>query len=320
MRQPLVGAAAWPAWTPEGFEEYRTHFPTTPTRVAGVERATTECFVAEWNAGADGRGVRSLAASAHQTSVVLVRGFLGNYMPGNLDATARALRTLGFDAFIAKNGAGATIERNARRIAEHLRERGTRERLLFCGHSRGGVEALTLLAHHREIAARCDGVVGSQMPFGPSRVLGSILRGESRSTLSGPRRRAAELVQWLGLHLVGAASGGRELSGEEWTAAVTPLSMLTWPFPVLQVASWSVQPTAWLDSFHRRLSEIAPGNAHDGQFYLDEALWPRLPHVLLPRIDHAQPVVGGFGFDAPRFWITLLSTLLALPSHTGARQ
>lgn len=307
------------AWTPEDFDEYRTRFPATPARVTTIDRALTERFIANWHAGPDGLDHGALSDRARHTTVVLVRGFLGNYMPRNLTAVAHALRVRGFDAFIANNGAGATVQQNVASLAQHLNRRASRDRLVFCGHSRGGVEALTLLAQHPELAARCDGVAGSQMPYGPSRVLGSILHGTDRASLKGPSRRLAESVQRVGLLLLGAAHGGRELAGAQWLRHVSELASTVWPFPVLQMVSWSTQPTAWLDSFHRRLAEIAPGNAHDGQFYVDEALWPTLPHVLMPRIDHAQPAVGGFGFDHTRYWMTLLATLQSL-SHSGDRQ
>ena len=57
-------------------------------------------------------------------------------------------------------------------------------------------------------------------------------------------------------------------------------------------------------------AEIAPLRAHDGQFLLEDLIWPGLPHVLLPEVDHAQPVLGGAGFDAARYWMTLLAVLL----------
>lgn len=307
------------AWTPEGFDEYRTRFPATPARVSTIDRTVTERFIANWHAGPDAADHGALTKRAEHTTIVLVRGFLGNYMPRNLAAVAHALRARGFDAIIANNGAGATVQQNVATLARQLTRRASRDRLVFCGHSRGGVEALTLMAQHPELAARCDGVAGSQMPFGPSRVLGSILHGTDRASLKGPQRRMAEFVQGVGLRLLGAAGGGRELASAQWSRHVSGLSSTVWPFPVLQMVSWSVQPTAWLDSFHRRLAEISPGNAHDGQFYLDEALWPTLPHVLLPRIDHAQPAVGGFGFDHARYWTTLLATLQSL-SQSGDRQ
>ena len=105
-------------------------------------------------------------------------------------------------------------------------------------------------------------------------------------------------------------SGGRELTSDLWPALVGRVDRIRWPFPVLQTASWSSQPTAWLDSFHERLGEIGPGRAHDGQFFLDDLIWPGLPHVLLPHVDHAQPAVGGHGFDPARYWLAVLSVVL----------
>ena len=171
-----------------------------------------------------------------------------------------------------------------------------------------------LLSRFRALAVRCDGVALSQMPHGPSRVLESVLLGWHRETLP-VRRLATELAQRCGLALLGARPGGYEMTSKAWPALVARVDDVAWPFPVLQTASWSLRPTAWLDSFHRRLEEIGPGRAHDGQFFLDDLIWPALPHVLLPDVDHAQPVVGGHGFDPARYWLTLLTVLVDEPPH-----
>jgi len=309
-------------WSPDGFDEFQREFPHTPPQVATADRGLTATFIDHWRAGPSSDAMLRLRRRAPQTTVVFVRGFLGNYMPGNLVLAARELRRLGFDAFIARNRAGATVDDNVKSIERHLHARRLRNRLVFCGHSRGGVESLTLLASRNDLASQCDGVAAAQMPFAQSRVLESMLLGAHRESLRGTRRRAAEAVQRAGLELIGAAPGGRELGGDGWARCVDRIAHVAWPFVVAQVATWSIRPTAWLDSFHQRLGEIAPGRAHDGQFYLDEALWPSLPHVLLPHVDHAQPAVGGFGFDTARFWSTLLTTLdtidrRGLPSSTG---
>jgi len=34
-----------------------------------------------------------------------------------------------------------------------------------------------------------------------------------------------------------------------------------------------------------------------------------VPQVCLPRLDHGQPVLGGLGFDAGRFWLALADLL-----------
>jgi hypothetical protein len=223
---------------------------------------------------------------------------------------------MGFDAFITRNRPGGTVDGNVTILAAHLKRGATRPRLLFCGHSRGGVECLTLLARSPSLARRCAGVALSQTPHGPSFVMESVLDGRHRGGAFPARRRASEAMQHAALAILGARPGGRELTSAVWPSIVRRIAGTQWPFPVVQTASWSTVPTAWLDSFHERLKEIGPGRAHDGQFFLDDLIWPGLPHVLLPRVDHAQPAVGGYGFDPARYWLAMLSLLLD-PSTRG---
>jgi hypothetical protein len=150
------------------------------------------------------------------------------------------------------------------------------------------------------------GVVLSQTPRGPSAVLESLLLRTHQDSV-GRRRWAEEWTQRLGLHAVGAARGGRQLTSGPLAELVATVDEFAPEFPVWQTASWSSQPTTWLDSFHERLGEIRPGAAHDGQFFLEDLIWPGLPHVLLPHIDHAQPAMGGFGFDHVRYWKLLIT-------------
>jgi hypothetical protein len=298
-------------WTPAGFERYRELYPRTPPLVPAADPAWSVRFAAAWRDLLESVD-RTLRPRAARTTVVFVRGYLGHYMPGNLTGPYAALIRLGFDAFIARNRAGGSVAANVAALARQLRERPTRERLVFCGHSRGGLECLTLLASNPALARRCDGVALSQTSHGPSYVIESVLQGRHRGPSFSPRRRAAEAVQSALLALVGARGGGRELASDVWPALVGAVDRICWPFPVLQTASWSSRPTAWLDSFHRRLGEIGPGRAHDGQFFLDDLIWPGLPHVLLPDVDHAQPAVGGHGFEPARYWLAVLCLLLGM--------
>jgi pimeloyl-ACP methyl ester carboxylesterase len=296
------------AWTPEGFERYRDLYPHTPALNPEPDPIWTMRFTDAWRSGL--RGVESaLRARAADTTVVFMRGYLGRYMPHNLSAPCSALRRLGFDAFIARHRSGGTVEHNVAAVAAQLQRRRLRERIVFCGHSRGGLESLRLLASHPWIAKRCDGVALSQTPHGPSFVMDSVLAGLHRERRFSMRRRVAETLQRLSLTLIGARPGGRELTSAVWPAVVATVDRRRWPFRVVQTASWSSQPTAWLDSFHGRLGEIGPGRAHDGQFFLDDLVWPGLPHVLLPHLDHAQPAVGGLGFDHARYWLSILTVV-----------
>jgi pimeloyl-ACP methyl ester carboxylesterase len=297
-------------WAPDGFDEYRSLYPETGPLNPPPDRAWTRRFVNIWREGAPGVE-RWLRPFAKGTTVVFVRGYLGHYMPLNLTAPCAALDRLGFDAFVARNQAGGTVSGNVARIVRHLDRRPVRDRLVFCGHSRGGLECLTLLARHPHVAGRCAGVALSQAPHGPSFVMESVLNGSHGRRGSPLGRRAADTLQRAGLTLLGARPGGHELTPQVWPALVAAVDEVRWPFCVIQTASWSSRPTAWLDSFHGRLGEIGPGRAHDGQFFLEDLVWPSLPHVLLPHLDHAQPAVGGLGFDHTRYWLSLLRMVLA---------
>lgn len=296
-------------WIPEGFERYRDLYPQTPPLDPAPDSIWTARFAEVWRSGI--RAVEhSLSPRAATTTIVFVRGYLGHYMPGNLAAPCAALRRIGFDAFIARNRSGGTVAGNVVALGRQLRTRATHERLVFCGHSRGGLECLALLASDASLARRCDGVVLSQTAHGPSYVIESVLQGRHRERSYTARRRATEFAQHTALALIGATRGGHELTSAVWPTIVADVDRVSWPFPVLQTASWSSEPTAWLDSFHERLGEIGPGRAHDGQFFLNDLIWPELPHVLLPHVDHAQPAVGGHGFDSARYWLAVLSLAL----------
>lgn len=288
-------------WSPFGFDTYRQRFPATPPLTLPPDR--TAAFCAAWDDLADpvarAHGLRPLAGGV---TVVFIRGYLGHYMPGNLVPARDSLRRFGFRAHLAPNSAGGAIAPNGQRLAALL-DRLAPSPVILCGHSRGGLEALFALRQRPDLTRRVKALLMSQTPRGPSWVLESVLtRRHPRTT----RRALAEVTQRLGLTLLGARPGGLELAREHLEPLVARLAPDTLPFPVLQTASWSSRPTTWLDSFHERLSELRPGVAHDGQFYLEDLLWPGLNHVLLPHLDHAQPVMDGFGFDSARYWQTLL--------------
>ena len=301
-------------WSPEGFDRYRELFPETPTISIDDDLDKSEVFRSTWTLGAEA-AARNIKKLGSDTSIVFVRGYLGNYMPGNLIRPVGTLRRLGFDCFILRNRSGDNVSNNVAMLADQLEKRETKKRLLLCGHSKGGMECLWLLAKHEEVASRCAGVALSQMPSGASMVMDSILHKRHRESRYSSYRHFSETVQGMMLSLLGARPGGYDLTSDIWPRLVNGVANREWSFPILQTASWSAQPTAWLDSFHVRLGEIFPGRAHDGQFYLDDLIWPRFAHVLLPEIDHAQPAMGGSGLDCSRYWLTLLSVLTDMIEH-----
>jgi len=292
------------SWVPEGFEKFNERFPATPA-LPPVDDWTAR-FAAAWH-GIDAPHARAqLAARGAKTTVVLVKGFMGDWMPGNFQGPLRALGEAGFDAVIAPVDTTDRADENGRRLARFLEERPCRERLVFCGHSKGGVECWLALAHAPALRARTDRVITAQTSRGASRVLESMLHGAHRQTLSGAYARAAELAQAFGVRLLGARRGASDLMAPRIHELAAQVERLRGEIATLHCASWSTTPTTWLDSYHRRLGEIRPGVAHDGQFYVEDLLWPGVPHVLLPNLDHAQPAMGGHGFDAGRYWLAMM--------------
>lgn len=287
------------------FLAYREHFPNTPALPA-VDPVHTERFADAVAALADDASETSRAVDAalDGAEVVLIRGFLGNWMPGNLVAVRRALRARGADAWIARHPAGRTIEDNAGRLAARLA--GGDRPLWLLGHSKGGMEALAA-ATDGGVEPRVRAVLTAQTARGPSPVLESLLERAHQDSLGGWHRRLAEASQRIGLRVIGAHVGGLELTGERIREAARRADAVDRPYPHVQAASWSIRPTTWLDSFHERLGEIAPGVAHDGQFYLRDMIWPNTPNVLLAEVDHAQPAMGGFGFDPVVFWRAMVA-------------
>jgi hypothetical protein len=295
-----------------GFHDYVRHFPRTRlTRLASIRDASAG-FHASWNLEAAERE-ESLSRRCRDISIFFCRGFLGNCMPGNLIGPMKALRRLGLDVRLLPTHTQDTVSGNRDRLAAYFRRKPPRADFVLCAHSRGGVEALSFLGHHPSWRSRCRGVLMAQTSRGPSLVLQSILGGGIPGRPYPLYRRWAERLQGWGIASLGARPAARELAEARWGAAPDhgALALASVGVPVWQMASWSIEPTSWLDAFHERLREIRPEEAHDGQFLLDDLLWPELPHVLLPRIDHAQPAMGGHGFDAARFWCAYLCTALA---------
>lgn len=294
-------------WTPRGFGEFQRLYPDTPA-IQVPDAGPTVSFATAWEEWSEDDLDGILRQRCRGLCVAMVRGFLGNYMPGNLVGPIRALQELGIEAVLLGNRAGATVEDNARRLVRQLAPSSAP--LVLCGHSKGGLECLWAADLDRDLARRLVGVVLSQTPRGPSAVLESLLLREHQDSLVGARRTWAEAAQRLGLYAVGAQRGGRELTTRPMVALLAQLDARDRDYRVWQTASWSDTPTTWLDSFHERLGEIRPGCAHDGQFWLEDLVWPDLPHLLLPRVDHAQPVMGGHGFDHVRYWKVVLALFL----------
>jgi hypothetical protein len=243
-----------------------------------------------------------------------VRGLFGAWIPGHFRAPLQRLRDAGWDARIASTAPGGTIAANAGRLAHQIAALAAAgRRTLVLAHSKGGLEVLAALAGRPGLARTVAGFAGVQMPRAGAPYLESVFGGLHHATRRGAdawreRRDAAVLT------LAGARRACAELETTQIAALAARFDAIDWRFPWLTVASRSVRPTPTLELKHARLDRIRPGAPHDGVFYRDDQVWPGRPCWQLDGVDHAQPSVGGGGFDHGAFWCEALQRLLREPT------
>jgi hypothetical protein len=276
-----------------------------------VRADATGEFIAAWDADQP-------PAAPGGLSFVLVRGLFGKWIPRHFAAPLRALERADLPAIIASSAAAGTRATNGALLQRDLEQRVPRaHRLVFLCHSKGGLDALELLARSPALRERTAAVVLCQTPRGGCAVLESVLLRRHADSLAGRKRRAQEALARAALAACGARPGCLELTAGHIEAAVSGIDAAALVLPLISVSSWSSAPSAWLDAQHARLAAIRPGCAHDGLFFAEQLLWPAAEQILLPRLDHSQPTVGGAGFDHARFWLAL-ATLAArrVPGHS----
>lgn len=287
-------------WTALENKSLLRHYPKTP-EIEGVDWALTDFFHA-----LDNHQTADLA-DAPLIHIVLVKGLMGDHMLNHFKDVKEHFLQQGYEVSVAPTSGTASIKDNAAAIALHLSQ--INKNIYLLCHSKGGLDALTALENDQQIWPAIKGAILVQTPFDISPVLNSILTG---AYPRGKRTTLKEAVYKVSLHLLSAKKACYDLINPN----IKPyLKNYHFPFPVIQCVTWSVQPTSWVDSFHKRLSEIDKGVAHDGQFYVHKMLWPCFPNILVGGIDHAQPVVGGYGFQAGYFWEQCLVTLKSLPNQ-----
>jgi pimeloyl-ACP methyl ester carboxylesterase len=295
------------AWDPRGFGDYRRIYPATPDVEGLVRSEATAQFVAAWDRLGPDRGDEAdLRDSARHTTFVLVRGLFGGWIPGNFIAPLRALQAAGCRATIAASGSVETVDVNAARIGCEVEAKvHSGHRLILLCHSKGGLDALEMLLRFPALRRRTAAVVLCQAPRDGCPILESVLLGAHEDSLDGPWGRVRESVAREGLALAGARAACLDVTGAAIRECIKRLDTAAFRMPVISVASWSIAPTAWLDSQHGRMQAVRPGCAHDGLFFTESLVWPIGEQILLPCIDHSQPTVGGAGFDHARLWLAL---------------
>ena len=279
-------------WTPQGFDAWAEHYPATRWAAVAPEQDRTGAFIELWqSAGQEQAGsIRTVA---------ITPGLFAEFLPRCFAPARNALQAAGYRVIRTR----ARSRHGVRAQAEHLEQElghalAPGERFIWCAHSKGALDALYTLEQSPALRAGCAAAVVVQPAVGISRVVDRW------------QHAPAGLRERFGRGLIANAyvrDGVREISRErdpiigDWLAQFAPV------VPTLCVATWSIRPTSWVDSYHRTLNELAPGHAHDGQFLLEDQRLPGADLIGLPEIDHAQPVLHGDNLDAGRFWHTLVT-------------
>lgn len=283
-------------WMPKGFEAYAVHYPSTAWQSVPAEHDRTGAFIACW-LSAEPRRPNGVG------TVVVTPGLFSEWLPRCFAPAARALDAAGFRVIRTRVRSRYGVrDQAARLVAELMTRLEPGERFVWCGHSKGAIDLLYALQTTAPLREACAAAVVVQPAVGTSRVV-DRWQNEPRGVRERVGRAliASEPVR----DGVREISGGRDAVIADWLAGFEPA------VPTVCAVSWSIQPTSWVDSYHRTLNEIAPGHAHDGQFLLVDQRLPGASLVCLPELDHAQPVLGGHSFDAGRLWRTLVE--IALP-------
>lgn len=286
-------------WVPEGFDDWPLHFPATPFVRPAAHLDWTGRFISCWD--------KPTPDLPQSTLVVLVAGLFSEWLPRCFQECAQALRRAGYQVLRMPVRSSRGVMAQGRHIRQVLAaELKPGQRFVVLAHSKGGLDALAALSQDRALNDACDGVALVQPPTGPSTVMDEVLGcGTGLSAHGYPLdrvRRVLAKTPWM-------AAGTRDISSRRDPQIAQLLNQLPADLHAAHVVSWTAAPSSRFDTHHARLNAQQPGCAHDGQFYLENLCIEGMPQICLPRLDHGQPVLGGGGFDATRFWLTLLNVL-----------
>ena len=297
-------------WECESWADYIDHFPVTPQLPESVNMLM-EPFSSIWKTDdIDNMLPMGWQKRSDKLLIVLVRGLFGNLMPGNFSAVMERLSRLGVRVLRPRISTAGKVEDNAEQLQQQvLRSLNSGDEVIFLCQSKGGLDALWALMAYEALRKRTIGVVLMQTPSGESPVMRSILTDKYESRITKWPARVEEGVHKAIVSLPWFAGGCRQIMSPYIDDIVAKLVGFEFTFPVIAVATWSLEPSSWLDSYHRKINLIRPGCAHDGQFFLEDQLWPDFNQLVLGHIDHAESVMRGGGIDTARLWLSLAHLL-----------
>lgn len=243
---------------------------------------------------------------SEKPKIIIVKGFFADFMPGYMAKPIRYLTSLGFEVELAKTKSGGSCDENAKRLLEILPR--NQDFLLLC-HSKGGLDILRALQMGLN-QTHLKGIIFSQTPLKASIVVDEIL-GFIPPRFPNWRHQLKNKLMLFATRVCGQINAARAISTESSIFRENLFRNTIIEAPFLSISTWSIKASSWVDSYHKRLSISRAGHAHDGQFFLDQQDWTgRSENLVLGGIDHAQPGMGGLGFDPGKYWLAAIKMIL----------
>ena len=217
------------AWRPEGLMEFEHYYPNTRWVPVSAQLNLTDAFIDLWNGEVESYSDRDPDRSI---AVVLTPGLFAEWLPGCFRRVAAALRQTGYRVFRSRVRTGISVFDQAKRLAAELSDGlDEDERFIWCGHSKGGLEALRALESNAALRNRCIAAIAVQPPVGISHVLEHL---NSSDASTSQKIAARVLASSAFINGVRDISIERDAETSQWLHSFTP------SVPTLCAASWSL--------------------------------------------------------------------------------
>lgn len=253
------------------------------------------------------RGYKVVVVPSYLSGLLIDAGELGltDYFRSQVDA----LKADGIETEIAPVDTEESVAANGRRLAEYI---GASKRpVCIISHSKGGLDTLEFLLHaepqfRRQVACW----VALQAPFAGSPVADLIVDEDWTKGITEPVLRA----------LGGSGKSLDDLSVDIRTTYMNKnaqyIDSITKSFPIIALTTYldaSQTPSLHMAPTHRWM--IDNGIKNDGLVPLSSAILPGARYVVIPGLDHTDPVAGkpiaGNPVDRVLLWKSLLYLALS---------
>ncbi len=253
------------------------------------------------------RGYKVVVVPSYLSSLLIDAGALGltDYFRAPIDA----LKADGIETEIAPIDTEESVAENGRRLAAYIA--ASRRPVCIVSHSKGGLDTLEFLLHAEpEFRRRVACWVVLQAPFGGSPVADLIVQKDWTRGIAKPVLRAL---------------GGSGKSIDDLTVDVRTKYMNEYAqyiesigksIPIIALATYldeSQTPSLHMAPTHRWMT--GNGIRNDGLVPLSSAILPGARYVVIPGLDHTDPVASkpfvGNPVDRVLLWKSLLYLALS---------